>query len=720
MSKSSHKRSFRQIIFQTLLLVITSGLAFVAVFYITPAKSPAMDLKPGEVASLDILAPKAIVYNSAVLTEQMRAAAIRDISGRYSVADTNVARKQLEHLRAALAYISSVRADIYANTDQKLADLSIVQDIHLNPETAALILELNDPRWQTIQQEAIVVLEQVMRNTIRDAQLDSYQNSVPNLVSLALTEGQANIVAELVAAFITPNSFYSESLTEDARNEAAAAVEPVTVSFAAGETIVMRGEVASEIDVEALQQLGLAEPEGRWQDLVSVGALVILSSSLVIIFFTREPRLLQDTPGLFVIALLFIIFLVAARLVLPIHALTPYIFPLAAFALVISGLFGAQPALVIIIPLIILAIYGQTNPYELLLYYALGSIFGVLIPRQEQRITGFIWVGMNVAASGAAILTVYRLLDPETTGNTLATLSAMALINGLSAAGFTVLAQFLLAPALGQTTSLQLLELSRPDHPLLEYLLRSAPGTYQHTLQVANLAEQAAERIDADSLLTRVGALYHDNGKALNSAFFIENQIPDRIDTHENLEPQKSAAFIRDHVIEGVELAKQHRLPRRIISFITEHHGTFLTRYQWVQAVKAANGDVSLLDEKDFRYIGPRPQSRETALVMLADGAEARVRAKRPKSETELRVIIKDTVDTCMDAGQLDDTPLTLQDLNTIVESFTATLRGIYHPRVEYPTIEPPQQPLENQSEEGKAPAETADSTEAAATPATS
>jgi hypothetical protein len=264
------------------------------------------------------------------------------------------------------------------------------------------------------------------------------------------------------------------------------------------------------------------------------------------------------------------------------------------------------------------------------------------------------------------------------------------------AAGFTVLLQYVLAPFLGQTTPLQLLELSRPDHPLLEFLLRNAPGTYQHSLQVANLAEQAAERIGANSLLTRVGALYHDIGKTWNPQFFIENQVTGQLDTHENIPPDKAAGMIRHHVIEGIELSKKYKLPRRIQDFISEHHGTFKTQYQWTQAINAAGGDKSLLDENDFKYPGPRPQSRETALVMLADGSEARVRAKRPEDEDELRAVIKETVDACMESGQLDDTPLTLKELNIIIDSFAATLKGIYHPRVEYPTVDVPTRPIQD------------------------
>jgi putative nucleotidyltransferase with HDIG domain len=596
-----------------------------------------------------------------------------------------------------MAYISSVRADGHASIEQKLTDLAALQDVQLSQDTASGILGLNDPRWQTIQQESIAVLEQVMRNPIRDTQVESYRLSVTNLVSLALPEDQAAIVAELAAAFITPNSFFSESLTEASKQLAYESVTPVSVTYATGETVVRRGEVVSSVDIEALQKFGLAEPETRWQDYASAGILVVLSAFLLIIFFRRNPKLSQNIRDLFIIAMLFTIYLVGARLVLPIHSLMPYVYPMAAYALIVAGLFGAEPALVTVIPLIILAIYGYNNAYELLLFYGISSIFGVLIPRQEQRITGFIWVGLSVAASGAVVITTYRLLDSETTGLTLLTLFAITFLNGMITAGFTVLMQFVLAPILGQTTPLQLLELSRPDHPLLEYLLRNAPGTYQHSLQVANLAEQAAEHIDANSLLTRVGALYHDIGKARNSQYFIENQVPGQLDTHDNIEPKKSAGIIIDHVSAGVELAQEHKLPRRIQDFITEHHGTFKTRYQWTQAVKAADGDKSQLDENDYKYSGPRPQSQETALVMLADGSEARVRAKRPTNESDLRAIIEETVDTCLAAGQLDNTPLTIKDLDTIINSFAATLKGVYHPRVEYPTLDAPTQPIPDQ-----------------------
>jgi hypothetical protein len=268
----------------------------------------------------------------------------------------------------------------------------------------------------------------------------------------------------------------------------------------------------------------------------------------------------------------------------------------------------------------------------------------------------------------------------------LATLVGAALFNGLASAGLALLLQYLLAQFLSLPTALQLLEISRSDFPLLQVFLRKAPGTYQHSLHVANLAEQAAEKIGADALLTRVGATFHDIGKTVaDPSFFIENQVSGSINTHGNLTPEMAAAAIIRHVRDGVSLAHKYRLPRRIDDFILEHHGTMLTRYQYSQALERVGGDAAKVDIEKFRYPGPRPRSRETALLMLADAAEARSRAENLEDNDKLREIVRSVIERCEREGQLDNTQLTLHDLNLITESFVTTLRGTYHPRIQYP-----------------------------------
>ena len=308
---------------------------------------------------------------------------------------------------------------------------------------------------------------------------------------------------------------------------------------------------------------------------------------------------------------------------------------------------------------------------------------------KARRVSSFIWAGLAIGAAGSAVILGYRLTDTQTDWFGLATLVGTAMFNGIASASMTLLFQFLFAQMLGLTTAMQLLEISRPDHPLLQFLLRNAPGTYQHSLQVSNLAEQAAEAIGADALLTRVGAIYHDAGKAVNPLYFIENQVPGNLNPHDDLDPLTSSATIIQHVSDGLAMAKKYRLPPRIQNFISEHHGTLLTRYQYTKAVEAASGQAELVDKDLFRYPGPRPRSRETALVMLADGVEARARAELPKDEIELRTLIKRVFEFCQTEGQLDETRLTLKDLTTAIDSFSNTLRGIYHPRIVYPELKP-------------------------------
>jgi len=672
------------------IFVITSAIIFAAIVWIPAFSTAIVDLQAGDVASQDIAAPDALSYISEVLTSQRQESAQKAVFPQYTASTTSIARDQLEHLRAALAYVNSVRMDAFASNEQRLTDLAALQDLYFSKDIELNILDLSDARWQAVQQEAINVLEQVMRVTIREDRVESVRAGVPNLVRLAFPEDQALIVAELVSAFVAPNSFYSESLTEAARLEAAAAVEPVTQTFAAGEMVVEHGEIVSAADIEALQNMGLAQPQNRWQDWVSAGTLVFLSVTLAGIYLRRELLKIESLRGLLLLMGLFVSFLVSARLILPIHPMSPYVFPMAAYALILAGLMGEKPALVSMVPLIMLATYGHANTSELILYYGISSLFGVLIPRREQRISSYLWVGITIAASGSAILMISRLPQVTSTWTDIAILTSLAIVNGLVAAGFTVLLQYFLAPVLGKITPLQLIELSRPDSYLLEYLLHNAPGTYQHSLQVANLAEQAAERIGADSLLTRVGALYHDIGKVKDPHFFIENQASGSLDTHDNIDQAESAAIIIQHVADGLALAQEYGLPLRIQDFIAEHHGSSKTFYQLTKALKAAGGDKSLIDESLFQYPGPRPQSRETALVMLADSCEARIRAQKPKTEEALREMIKDTIDSRLRQGQLDDTSFTLNDLRIVQESYEAGLRGIYHPRVEYPTVATP------------------------------
>ncbi len=674
-----------------------SVLTAVALLVPLPTAPNAVPLSLGEVSSQDILAPRNITYQSETLTEQERELVANSVVIEYTRPDTNIARAQVNQLRAALTFIFSVRSDEFATSEQQLADLAALQNIHLSPESAAQLLELSDTSWQSVQQEAITVLGQVMRSTIREDQLEDARRSVPALVSLNILEDEADLVSELVSALVVPNSLYSETLTEEKRQAAKDAVEPIIQSFKTNETVVRRGHVITEVDLEALEELGLLQEEITWKDRTSVISLVIVNVTFVAMYFAQRPDLREDTRGMLLMTVMFLVFLYGVRLVAPNRTVIPYLFPVAGFGMIITALIGSRPALVLTVPLSILASFGLADPYELSLYFLFGSMFGILALRNIQRILTFFWAGMAVWIAGSAIILTFRLVDSSSDAVGILSLIGAAGFNGLAAGALTIILQFILAQTLGLTTTLQLLEISRPDHPLLQLMLRNSPGTYQHSLQIANLAEQAANRIGAKALLTRVGALYHDAGKARQPHFYIENQAPGAHNPHEELPALESSAIISRHVTDGVDLANKHRLPSRIKEFIREHHGTMITRYQYHKAVEAAGGDSSKVNKEAYRYPGPRPQSRETALVMLADGVEARSRAERPENEEEIRILVKDVVDQRLAMNQLDDTPLTMKDLTTITESFTTTLRGVYHPRIKYPKLDEDTQPSEGE-----------------------
>lgn len=678
----------RGVILRFGLLILTGLVALVLMALPIAIRPSSFPLNVGDVATQDIQAPNATSYESNYLTSQAQNDAEAAIQPIYLPVDPAITRRQIESLRVVLEYISSVRYDGYASQAQKTSDLSNIANFQLKPDTIENILALSETRWQVIQQESLSVLEQVMRNTIRDGYVAESQKSIPSLINYAIPIDQATIINEIVAPFVVPNSLYSEDQTVLARETARAAVKPVIRNFIAGEIIVRRGQVITPQIFEALQAFGLVQTQGGIQNLAAVFALVIAATAFAgLYFFRRKVMPLNDAKSLLLIAALFIFFLTAARIVIPNRAIVPYLFPLSAFGLTVGSLYNSEIGLILSLLLSVLSGYNLPNSLDLTLFYILGSFFGILILGKGRRIVNFFWAGMSIGAAGAAVILAYRLPESITDWIGLATLVGAGFLNGLASASLTLLFQFIFAQMLGVTTSMQLLDLSRPDHPLLQNLLRNAPGTYQHSLQVSNLAEQASEAVGADALLVRVGCLYHDIGKIANPSFFVENQIPGKIDSHDDIDPALSAATIIQHVSDGIALAKKHRIPQRIQDFIREHHGTTLTRYQFTRAVQAAGANPEAVNIAMFQYPGPSPRSRETAIMMLADGCEARARAELPRDEEELRTVINKVFDYLQKEGQLDDTVLTLRDLHKVQESFLATLKNSYHPRIQYPEL---------------------------------
>lgn len=691
MTKSEVKRWWQSIprhdILALVLLILTSLAAYAILAGPILFGTEQVTLQAGLVAPQDYQAPRNAEYISEVRTEQARRIAENNVSDVYTSPDRAIARRQVELLRSALQFIQSVRDDPAALPAEKRASLAALADVSLSEQAITNILSMTEVRWAGVQTESMQLLERIFRNSIRERNLESTRQGVPGLVSFALNEEQAALVVELVSPFVVANSFFSEEQTALAREQARQAVQPITQTYIAGEIVVQRGAVLTEANIEALRNLELIRPRNPTLEYLSSAALIAVFMVFIGMYFhRRRPYFYNDGRSLVLIALLFLLFLFMARLLIPYRTLVPYFFPLAGFGMLIATLFGPGGALILSLGLSVLSAYNLPNSFDLTLYFMFSSLVSILSLGKAQRFGAFIWSGVVATMTGTAILVAYRLPEAEIDTLGFFQFAGAALFMGMLSASLALILQYLLAEFLGLTTPLRLVEISRPDTPLLQFLLRNAPGTYQHSLQVSNLAEQAAEKLGMDTLLIRVGVLYHDVGKAMNPAFFIENQMPDNLNPHDDLDPQVAAETIIRHVTDGVALARKHRLPKRIQDFMLEHHGTLITRYQYTQAIKAAGDDASKVDESKFRYPGPRPRSRETALLMLSDGVEARARSNRPKTEEELRKIVQQTIDFCQKEGQLAETRFTLKDLTIITDSFVSTLNGLYHPRIAYPS----------------------------------
>ena len=685
--KSKKPAGFTKGVLRLLILLVTSLLIFAALVLPELISQSNIPTGVGEASAQEILAPYSITYESKVLTERARMQAAAAVSPVYLPVDPSISRRNFETLNSVLYYISAVRKDSYGTQEQKLKDLAAISSVKLSSTVAEQLLEIDDQSWQEIETEARRVLEQVMRDTIRNDNVAQIRSNLPAVIDFSFGQDEAQIIIALVSPLITPTSLFSEEQTNLAREQARASIEPISRQIIAGEVVVRRGQIIREEDYEALNVFGLAKPVNQTDRIITNAVLTGIIAVITALYFIRR----QDQPffsikALLVIASMFILFLALGRFLVVNRTIVPYLYPVAAFGLTLSIIFNLEIGVVMSLFLAILMVFNNTREAELSVFYLVPAIVGMLTIGRARRISAFLAAGLLTGVAAMAVVVAFRLGDTYTDLIGLTSLMASALINGLASGSLALLLQYVVSQILDVPTALQLLDVSRPDHPLLQYILRNAPGSYQHSLLVSNLAEQAAEAIGADRMLVRVGALFHDAGKANNPAFFIENQGKDKLDSHDNLDPAIAAATIIQHVHDGVALAKKYRLPSRVIDFIREHHGTMLTLYQYSQATAAAD-DPESVNKALFTYPGPKPQSRETAILMLADGTEARSRSETPRSDDEIRALIRKTIDTYKNEGQLDATDLTLKDLSTIEESFFQTLQRSYHPRIQYPTL---------------------------------
>ena len=638
----------------------------------------------GEVAQRDVLAQQRVTYESQIQTERARNRAELSVLEVYDPPDTRIARRQVARVREIFDYLETVRADNYASLDQKRQLVAAIEDLTLSEGAVDILLTADSETWSEIETETITVLNQAMRTEIRPSQLPAARRRVPTLLNLDVGDDAALATIAIVNNLIQPNTFVNEQRTAEERQLARDSVQPVVVTYEENQRILRAGDLVGAEDIEALEALGLQQPALELSDLLRDVAFVALIGLLVGLYILRfQPRFLGRPRYLWLLFFLLILCVGLIRLMIPGHTIVSYLFPMAAFSIMVAVLIEVQLSVLSTMLLGLVIGYVAEGSWDLTAYAVMGGLVGIFSMGQVERVNRLLWAGVYVSLMNVAVVLVLNAPGNNLDSTGLLQLVAAGVANGAFSASLALIGFFLAGNLLGITTSLQLQELARPTQPLLRQLLLRAPGTYHHSLMVSNLSEQAADRIGADALLTRVGAYYHDVGKTVRPYFFVENQM-DGINVQDRLDPRTSAQIIISHVKDGLDLAKKYGVPRNVRAFIPEHQGRGLIKYFYHQALEQAD-DPSTVDEDDFRYPGPKPQSRETAIVMLADSCEAAVRASHPESVEEMDKIVRRIINEKLTTGELDECDVTTRDLDQVRRAFVEMLHGVFHPRVKYP-----------------------------------
>lgn len=666
------------------LLLGTALVAGLTAVLVVPGYGPEAAVAVGRPSPGDIVAPRAISYTSRLRTQQAQGAAERSVSPVYGARDRDVADAQVRRVTDVLEYAGHVAANPFATAEQKHQELTAVPELaRLPSRQLEILLDLARSEWLPLAQEVARLVHLAMRSVVTPAQVPVPPSDLIRSVDPTMDGRQAELVAQLASSFIAPTVRVDEQLTAAARQAASEAVEPVTVGYAAGQIIVRAGDPVQVEHVEAMAQLGLLQSPFRWGRALGVAALlcVLVGTGLGQLGLS-DPGAQERVRPLALSATLVLAFALTARIAVPGHVVLAYLFPGAAVAMTASVVGGREMGLVACALLALATGLATGNNLELATYVAAGGVVGAVVLGRVERFSAFLLAGTAVGVANLAVIAGFRLAEASPDLRGASELAAVALGSGALSSGLAALFVMASGPMMGITTSVQLMELARPDHPLLRDLQLHAPGTYQHSLLLGNLAEAAADAIGADVLLVRVAAYYHDVGKASRPLFFIENQLPGQ-NPHDDLDPESSARLVIAHVTDGVELARSSRLPVVIIDGIREHHGTTRAEFFYRKAVDEAGGTP--VDESRFRYPGPRPRSRETAILMLADAAEAAVRAASPRSAAEMAEVLERIFKARVDQGQLDDSDLTLRDIQRVREVFLSVLQSVYHPRIRYP-----------------------------------
>ncbi|OIJ16145.1 hypothetical protein BKP35_03985 [Anaerobacillus arseniciselenatis] len=580
--------------------------------------------------------------------------------------------------------------------DEKLANLKLIisnqTSEDLSDETLTTLLEVDEHELEIARETTTNVIHNVMSEEIRIDDVDEAKDLVETKINIStVTPKLHRAMVEMARFGITVNYIYDDEATELARKDAIEAVEPVMIRE--GQLIVETGEIITTTVYSQLALLGLLDDQWNVFPFVGLAILVILLVLMLAYYLSDAKTSLQkNNSHLLMYVLIFLVSVILMKVTSLTYNLNfqgiTLIVPIAVGSMLITMLIHQRVALFtsMVFSIIASIIFnaesmGVVN-YTLGIYVFFSSVAGVFFLGKSNRVSRILQAGLFVAVIN--IMTIVALLmlrNVQYGWLEIGSHIGFAFLSGFLAAVLTLGLLPFFEAGFGILSTMKLIELSNPNHPLLRKILIETPGTYHHSVIVANLAESACEAIGANGLLARVGSYYHDLGKTKRPHFFIENQMKME-NPHDKLSPQLSKTIIISHPYDGAEMLKNHKMPKEIIDIAEQHHGTSLLKFFYHKA----NQEVEqTIPEEEFRYPGPKAQSSESAIVGICDCVEAAVRSMAKPTPEKIESLVKKIITDRLEDGQFDECDLTLKQLNTVATSICETLKGTFHSRIEYP-----------------------------------
>ena len=639
------------------------------------------------ISKRDIIADKTITVIDTKRTEQHKKDVAMNVEPVLIPAEDEFIKVNLETLENSIVQIRHKNVD----NSVKRTELALLFDISAQYKKDYLsnyLLNASDTNLQKIFDKAKITLTSVLNRGITESE---YENSdidriILRNITATNTRNQAKVVTALLKEIITPNLVVDELATEISRKNAQNAVKPYEVVFHKGDKIVFEGEPVTKLKKDALREAGYNVLEINYFGILGVFVIVAFSTFIFIQYEKNFERVFFEPHHLTITGFLSLVIALIA-VAMP-TGFSPNILPLPAFIIILSIFTNARIAFFAATLLLSVLMIGLHYSIEFVATFLLLNTFAMISISKLKfsRRFDLILTGLKISIAGVLIIaSIYFLekflidIDNAFILRELFLIFLNGILSGIIALGTLPI----LESTFGIITPYGLAELADHNQPLLKRLQFEAPGTYHHSLMVSNLAEAAAEAIGANPILARVGAFYHDIGKLKRPLFFVENQSYFGIENpHTKLNPRLSKMVITSHPKDGVELAKEYHLPAVISNFILQHHGEGLASYFYNQAI--AEEGIENVKEEQFRYTGPKPNMKETAILMIADAVESAVRSLKNPTNEEIEEIIAKIIKERLNDGQLSDAPITLKDLKIISATFNRILRGMQHQRIKY------------------------------------